>query len=61
MYANYNEYSAIIGIIRVHSRNSRFNSGLIGVSLGRWNKGEAHNDDAAFAFAARAVPAALSA
>jgi hypothetical protein len=33
----------------------------IRLALGRWYKGEAHNDDAAFAFAARAVPAALSA
>jgi hypothetical protein len=31
MYANYNEYRAIIGIIRVHSRNSRLNSDLISV------------------------------
>jgi hypothetical protein len=33
MYANYNEYMAIISIIRVHSRNSRLNSDLISVAL----------------------------
>jgi hypothetical protein len=38
MYANYNEYSAIIRIIRVHSRNSRLNSDLIIASLGHQKK-----------------------
>jgi hypothetical protein len=33
MYANYNEYRAIISVIRVHSRNSRLNFDLISASL----------------------------
>ncbi|MDR2521255.1 MAG: hypothetical protein LBC72_01700 [Spirochaetaceae bacterium] len=33
MYANYNEYRAIISVIRVHSRNSRFKSDLISVAV----------------------------
>jgi hypothetical protein len=39
MYANYNEYSAIISIIRVHSRNSRLNSDLISIVYGRERAG----------------------